>query len=140
MHATFNTTYPGMDIRHRKENNFYEEYTAVCFHNGRAYDAVTLRIYRTDGRHYACVWMHGNAAWDGFDGYMWRSGSAYAGGYGYHRSSAAAAWAIKAAGVDLSEDIAGRGDQAIAAAVEAIARAINAHLDGAHIYVVHAHA
>ena len=100
MHATFNTTYPGMDIRHRKENNFYEEYTAVCFHNGRA----------------------------------------YAGGYGYHRSSAAAAWAIKAAGVDLSEDIAGRGDQAIAAAVEAIARAINAHLDGAHIYVVHAHA
>ena len=46
---------------------------------------------------YACIW-HNNG-----------SGSGYAGGYGYHKASAAAQAAITSSGIDLSEDIDGRG-------------------------------
>ena len=49
------------------------------------------------------------------------SGTGSAGGYGYHRPSAAASEAIRNAGIELDQNISGRGDSAIEDAVKAIA-------------------
>ena len=77
---------------------------------------VTLRIYGTQARNYAAVWCNGNG--------VYKSGTGSAGGYGYHRPSAAACEAINNAGITLDDDINGRGDSAIKEACEAIAKAI----------------
>lgn len=128
---------PKFTITHRKEKYFYKQFTAVAINGRRIYDAVTLRLYSTDSRAYCCIWINGNCAWGGGD--YWRVGSGTAGGYGYHRASAAAQEAIFNAGIDLSEDINGRGDQAIREAVEAIARAMWDD-PGILIYMTEAHA
>ena len=52
------------------------------------------------------------------------SGTGKAGGYGYHKSSAAIGDAIKSAGVELSKDISGVGEGAIHEALKAIAEAL----------------
>ena len=62
---------------------------------------------------YATVWVSGNGR------YM--SGSGRAGGWGYHKESAAIGAAIESAGITLSESIDGVGEGAIRAALNAIA-------------------
>jgi hypothetical protein len=107
---------------HRKEVKVYfEEYAALVPSSNKGYTkaAVTLRLYLTDSKAYCCIWI---ASGPKFDNYTQGSGSA--GGYGYHRPSAAAGEAIRNAGFGLSEDINGRGDEAIREAVQAIARAV----------------
>ena len=129
------------NINHRKENHFAEQITAVAINAyGRAYDCVTLRIYATDARCYACIWTSSNCAWKGSNGDHWRHGSGLAGGYGYHRASAAAEEAIINAGIVLDEHISGRGDGAMAEAVKAIARAIWTDEAAVKIYITTAHA
>lgn len=130
------TKAPKFKISDRKERHFNTQYTAVCFNGKSMYDAVTLRIYSTDSRCYCCLWVHGNCSWDGCDGGYWRSGSGNVGGYGYHRASAAAQEAIYNAGIELDEDINGRGDAAIEKAVYAIAKAMWG--DGVYIHIVKA--
>ena len=98
-------------ISYRKEKYFSRQVSGLVWDGDKIREAVILRIYQTDARAYACVWTY-------CTGY--NSGSGCAGGYGYHRASAAAANAIYNAGFDLSEDIAGRGDSAIREAVKAI--------------------
>jgi hypothetical protein len=140
MTATFKTLNhaPKFNINHRKENHFYKQFTAIAINkDGRAYDAVTLRIYGTDAKSYACLWTHSNCSWENAKDY-WRNGSGSAGGYGYHRASAAAQEAIYNAGIELSEDINGRGDSAIHEAVKAIARAM--WDESVYIYITEAHA
>lgn len=127
MQATFKelTKAPKFTISHRKENHFYNQYTAVVFNGKSAYDAVTLRLYATEAKHYCCLWINDNCSWIKAtrDSY-YRSGSGSAGGFGYHRASAAAQEAIYNAGIELSENIAGRGDTAIEEAVYSIAAAM----------------
>lgn len=118
------------NINHRKENNFIRQYTGVTLEDGKIRKAVELRLYGTDSRCYACLWTYGNG--------IYRSGSAYAGGYGYHRGSVAAAYAIENAGYILSEDIGGRGNGAIIEAINAITRLL--YPDTALIDVLEAHA
>ena len=127
---------PKFTISDRKENHFHYQYSAVCFNGKNAYEAVTLRIYSTDARSYCCLWVRGNCSWEGCGGDYWRNGSGHAGGYGYHRASAAAAKAIENAGIDLDEEISGRGWTAIENAVEAIARAMWG--EGVYIQIVQA--
>ena len=52
------------------------------------------------------------------------SGTGKAGGYGYHKESAAIAEAIRSAGIELDKDIAGAGESAIEQALGAIAYAL----------------
>ena len=52
------------------------------------------------------------------------SGKGKAGGYGYHKESAAIAAAIESAGITLDTDISGVGDGAIKESLEAIASAL----------------
>jgi hypothetical protein len=90
----------------------------LLIHDNKA--AVDLRIYYARSKYastcYASVWLH----W----GKLWTSGKGRAGGYGYHRASAAAAQAFQTANVKLSKDINGRGDNAIEEALYAIGHAM----------------
>ena len=138
MKATFTDRTEKFTVSHRKENRFTKQYTAIAINNGNAYDVVTLRLYSTDSRTYAAVWAASNCCWDeSID--IWKRGTGYAGGYGYHRGSAAAQEAIHNAGIDLDRDINGRGDQAIEEAVFAIARAVWSD-ERISIYITVAHA
>lgn len=125
-------------ISHRKENHFCNQYTAVVFNGKSAYDAVTLRLYATEAKHYCCLWINDNCSWvkAARDSY-YRLGSGSAGGYGYHRASAAAQEAIYNAGIELSEDIDGRGDYAIEEAVRSIAEAMWSG-EGYYVHIVKA--
>lgn len=130
---------PKFNIAHRKDNHFRKQITAIAINpDGRMYDAVTLRIYTTDAKTYACIWLASNCSWGGAID-CWRNGSGSAGGYGYHRASAAASEAIYNAGITLSEDINGRGDLAMEEAVAAIARAMWVD-ETIKIYITTAHA
>ena len=80
--------------------------TARCC-MGRSANASTV---------YASIWVHGKD--------HQTSGTGKAGGYGYHKQSAAISEAIKSAGITLDKDISGMGDSAIEEALEAIAQAL----------------
>lgn len=102
---------------------------------GRA--IVTARIYYPHSVAYACLWISGNG--------RYASGTGDAGGYGYHKESAALDEAIADAGITLHGDVYGRerttkrayingvGDGAMLEACEAIARAVT----GKRKFIVH---
>lgn len=113
MKATLTNRKSTFNINHRKERKFYKQMVAVVFDEKekKFREVATVRFYYTDSRVYACFWGWGT------------SGSGYAGGGGYDRPSAAAAAAFYNAGYDFDEDISGRGNGAVSAALLAIARA-----------------
>jgi len=113
---------------HRKGAHFHREIAAIDLDAGRP--VVGLRIYSTQARAYACVWISHR------ESQTYASGSGMAGGCGYHRASAAAATAFAAAGVELSDSIAGVGNDAMRGAVEAVAR----HLGVVRVYLHEANA
>lgn len=106
----------------RKEHHFYREVAAIDPKSGRA--VVIARFYWPNQVCYSCLWIHGATH---------PRGAGKAGGGGYHKASAAFSAAIEDAGITLSEDIAGRGDQAIESAIEAIARAAT----GKRKFIIH---
>ena len=79
-------------------------------------EVVDCRIYwsSTFATCYCCLWVHRNNTY--------ASGSGKAGGYGYHKQSAAVSDAIYNAGFDLGKYTAGGGDDAIEEALIAVAR------------------
>ena len=107
----------------RKDNGLLYEFSVIAaMSDYRIENPVVCRIYGTSShkRIYACLWTYDRRNGN----YVSRSGSGWAGGYGYHRPSAAVAEAIHHAGIDLDEDIGGRGDSAIKEACLAIAREV----------------
>lgn len=78
------------------------------FYMGRSASASTV---------YCSVWIHGK------DG-AYRSGRGNAGGYGYHKESAAMESALAAAGFRFKESWGGSGEQAMNLAALTVARAI----------------
>ena len=93
-----------------KNNEFCEPVTAMCW-MGRSSSASVV---------YASIWVHGAN--------VECSGRGSAGGYGYHKASAAIGEAIEGAGIQLTDGskpayISGAGDIAIEEALIAIARA-----------------
>lgn len=107
---------------HRKENKcYFDSYAALaqCTDYQGKPDlkaVVELRLYGTGNTNTAAIWVHAEP--------IHTSGTGQAGGYGYHRPSAAAAEAIQNSGFQLSENISGVGDGAIERAVKAIAEAV----------------
>lgn len=111
---------------HRKEGKcFFESYSILTFDKAeksprhRAHTPVELRLYGTGNQNFACLWVRvpgvkGKAE-------VYTQGSGRAGGYGYHRPSAAANEAISNAGFALDQDIGGVGDDAIEEALCAMA-------------------
>ena len=113
-----NLTDSGNVAKYRKEKGFYRQISMVDSRDGT--QIVQARFY-WPGREgasncYCCVWIHG----DDLHG----SGGGKAGGYGYHKESAALEEALSAAGIRMSEGIGGRGDQAMLEALEVLARAV----------------
>jgi len=66
---------------------------------------------------YAVAWIHGSGYGEG----TWGIGSGKAGGYGYHKESAAISEALGSAGVKLELPIAGSGETAVREALGALA-------------------
>ena len=83
-------------------------------------EVITVRCYM--GRSasastvYASIWIQSSG--------IYTSGKGKAGGYGYHKESAAIAEAIESAGIMLDTDISGVGNSAIRDALTAIANAL----------------
>jgi hypothetical protein len=94
----------------------------VAYRKGELHHIVDARCYMGRANNasvvYANIWVHDHT------GQRWCSGSSSAGGWGYHKESAAIGEAIRSAGIELSSDINGRGSSAIDDALKAIARAL----------------
>ena len=105
-----------MDLRnnfkhsYRKEDGFFLEYATLNCKTGDSF--MISRWYATTARIYCCVWI------DGKDTHG--VGCDYAGGWGYDRVSAAFAGAISAAGIEISENIAGVGRSAVEQVIKLI--------------------
>jgi hypothetical protein len=121
MKAKYSKTPPkGLNPNHRKEGKCF--FSSVCiisrsrkpWSDGRLDPEITLRLYGTGSKNFACLWVRTED-----DS---RNGSGSAGGYGYHRPSAAADEAIRNAGFELSRSIAGVGEGAVRDALFAIAK------------------
>lgn len=112
----------GINGNYRKENHFDGSYMVVDMTNGNV--KIDLRLYSTQNTSYACVWF-------GHNGDM-ANGSGKAGGWGYHRPSAAAFAAFYSAGVFIS-DFSGTGQ--IVEALEMLA----AELGLTNFKIFHAH-
>ena len=113
----------------RREKNFTNQYSLISFDGQEFSEIVNLRIYQTQAKTTACIWLH--AARD-----FHNLGGGTATGGGYHRSSKAVANALKSAGIELSEPIDGRGNGAIRSALEEIAKNLNLK----HFYILEAYA
>jgi hypothetical protein len=100
-----------------------EFWAVVALKDGKLEQPITARCWMGRSRNastvYASVWCSNR---DG-NGRSY-SGHGSAGGYGYHKVSAAIGSAIRGAGIQLSRDISGVGESAIRDAFEAIARAL----------------
>lgn len=115
-------------IREREERNIRHGYKAICIsEDGKLQELVDLRIGQTDATAYACVWLHVA----GYGTYAYGSGKA--GGYGYHKSSAAAEAAFRSAGMIFNQSFSGCGDSMTHEAVQAAGEYLS---NGAQVYVV----
>ena len=97
---------------------------AVVSSKGKLQEVVTLRIYSGRARYaqtiLASVWVMGRTS----TGYISKGGTGKADGYGYCKSSAAAAEAFESAGITFDESIDGRGMSVVHQAIEATVRAM----------------
>lgn len=109
----------------------YAAYTVAGFDpdTRRVVDVVTMRLYASPraARIHAVAWV---CPAEGAP----RIGHGVAGGGGYCRRSAAAAYALEAAGVELSEDVAGRGEFALRDALLATAATARPDLIGLAVF------
>ena len=100
---------------HRKEGKcFLTVYAAIVGDKV----PVELRIYDTGKKTTACLWVNDSLS----NTYI--KGSGASNGFGFDQPSEAAQRAINNAGIVLSEEIDGRGDNAIIDAMAAISEAL----------------
>lgn len=114
-----------MTIRQRQEKYIYKGYKAICIDGGEMRELVDLRIGATNDVCYASVWVKVPDCW--------ACGTGKAGGYGYHKGSAAAAEAFYNAGMQFDEEVPGAGNGAILDAVQAAGERVS---NGLPVYVV----
>lgn len=113
----------------RKEASFYK--SIMLIDTAKQERVLDVRFYGKSAV-YCCAWL---AYGYGPNGESARAG-AKAGGYGYHKESAALGATLKAMGCTLAEDIDGRGDHAMKEAIDAIA--IHLGLEAFMVVVAHA--
>jgi len=117
----------GINSTHRKEGNAFYSVSLIDLDAGQEVAVMRLYYSKSGARNYACLWV--------FREPFYASGSGYAGGYGYHRPSAAAQTAFRKAGITLAEPIDGLGDTAIEDAM----RALGDHMGIARSMLLRAH-
>lgn len=96
---------------YRREQSFNGSWSLIDLDDGSC--PVDVRFYGNGSVSYCCVWVNGT-------GYSSR-GMAKAGGYGYHKDSAAMQMAFADAGWQFEEHFAGVGQEGMRAALEAVA-------------------
>ena len=133
----------GIRISHREreeKNGLSCGYKAVYMDGGKLVDLVDLRIaFTNSGTPYACVWLYQPAEFARNEmGGCWNSGSGTAGGYGYHKGSAAVESAFHAAGIRFDQDIGGCGWERVKEAVYAAGEMLVEN--SAPVYVVEMYA
>jgi len=94
-------------------------YKAITIQDGHAVTLLDLRVYLPKDVFYAAVWVQCNKH---------VSGTGKAGGYGYHKLSAAVADALQSAGYSFSEEVSGVGHDAVVRAIKAVCR-LHGHTD-----------
>ncbi len=118
----------------RNKQALIHQYTVLGIIDGEIRSLVEARIYmsasRSAERMTAILWIHGK---------NYASGSGYAGGYGYHKASAAVGNAIDAAGFSLGSHIHGGGESALIDGLKAVALAAWPDVDESTMYVCEAH-
>ncbi len=85
--------------KHRRESSFRRQISLVDLDDGA--EVVCVRWYGKGERAYCCVWIH----WPGHHA----RGSGWAGGYGYHKDSAAMQSAMRDAGIVFAQSFDGVG-------------------------------
>jgi hypothetical protein len=110
-----------------RDKQFMRQISVIDRDDGR--EIICARFYWPGSVCYCALWVHAypNSA----------SGHGKAGGYGYHKESAALSDAIRSAGFDLDESIHGCGNGAMEVALIAVARAVTGKRK---FYMVRAHA
>lgn len=119
MKITIKPNRDGFNANYRKESSFYESLSVIVpSKKGERFarTSIEARFYGPASVVYCCVWAKPK------DGSEWLMGSGKAGGYGYHKASAALESALGAAGITLGERISGRGSSAMESALESVSR------------------
>ena len=98
--------------KHRKESSFRRQLSLVDLSDGE--EIACVRFYGNGERSYCCAWFHKSG--------QHARGSGWAGGYGYHKDSAAMQSALNVAGWRFAEPFDGVGETGERGALEAIAR------------------
>lgn len=97
--------------RDREEKHFYTGYKVFCIVDGKMEELIDARLGATDSCCYASVWLE--CFYSDYD-YACKNGRARgagkAGGYGYHRASAALESAFSRAGMKFSVGCSGQGE------------------------------
>ena len=118
----------------RDKQALIHQVTILAIVDGAIEELAECRLYmsnsRSASRITAILWVYGD---------KYASGSGHADGYGYHKQSAAVESAINAAGIELSEHIGGRGEQALTDGLKAVARAAYPDVDASTLYACEAH-
>lgn len=99
---------------------FIRQFECILFSEKGAETLLTARLYtdKKGGGVYALLWVD---CWNvDENGVSCRRGYGHAGGYGYHKGSAAIGGALNASGIKLSEPVSGRGFEACKDAFTAI--------------------
>lgn len=100
--------------RERQEKHFYNGYKVVTIVNDKMITLVDARLGATANCHYASVWLntcyYNNECYNKFG---FARGAGKAGGYGYHRASAALESAFSRAGMRFSVGCSGMGESAM---------------------------
>ena len=103
--------------KHRHESTFRRQLSLIDLDDQS--ELAIVRFYGEGSRSYCCVWLHSSDTH--------ARGSSWAGGYGYHKDSAAMQSALTDAGFTFAENFAGVGEQGEVAALDAIARWFDVH-------------
>ena len=118
----------------REKQALIHQITILAIADGAIWELAECRLYmsnsRSASRITAILWVNG---------INYACGSGYADGYGYHKQSAAVESAINAAGIELSEHISGRGEQAMVDGLKAVVLAAHPGIDASTLYACEAH-
>jgi len=110
----------GRNHGHNKET--VSEKNVVALYKGELFNPITVRWYmgRSNSASvvFCSIWCHSRHKG------LHCAGNGSAGGYGYHKESAALGDALRSAGIELDRSISGAGDTAISGALEAITKAL----------------
>nr|DAH10724.1 MAG TPA: hypothetical protein [Caudoviricetes sp.] len=100
--------------RERQEKHFYAGYKIVTIVDDKMETLIDARLGATDNCHYASIWLNTKYTdYDYYNKYGDARASAKAGGYGYHRASAALESAFARAGMRFSVGCSCMGESAM---------------------------